>query len=34
MIKIANEKGVYHKTLINSILNRYNDPVETKMLID
>lgn len=34
MNKIAKEKKFYHKTLLNSILNRYNNPEEAKTLID
>lgn len=34
MNKIAKEKKLYHKTLLNSILSRYNNPEEAKTLID
>lgn len=34
MKNLAKDKKVYHHTLINSILNRYNDPVESKVLIE
>ena len=34
MSNLSKEKKQYHKTLINSILNRYNDPSEAKVLID
>ncbi len=34
MTSIAKEKKDYHKVLINSIVNRYSDPVEAKTLID
>ena len=33
MQEIAIEKKKYHKILINSVLNRYRDPVEAKKLI-
>ena len=34
MNNLSKEKKNYHKTLINSILNRYNDQSEAKKLID
>ena len=34
MIKISKEKKEYHKVLINSIVNRYMDPIEARSLID
>ena len=34
MVTIATEKKNYHRILINSILNRYNDPTEAKSLIE
>jgi hypothetical protein len=33
MLRIAKEKKSYHKVIINSILNRYSDPEEFKILI-
>jgi len=33
MLRIAKEKKAYHKVIINSILNRYSDPAEFKILI-
>ena len=34
MTSIAKEKKDYHKVLINSIVNRYSDPIEARTLID